>query len=321
MRKVFGTILALLWLFVLCTGAWADNKTPFFAKRQAGGGIVIANQTQTTGNYWFVDSGSANASDAAGYGQNPDAPVATIDYAIGLATASNGDVIVVMPGHAETLTTEGAITADVAGVRILGLGIGRDRPTLTWGGKSAAILVSANDFTFENIVFDMSFATGADTGVSVTGTDFKLLGSEVILSDDSTGKVGHGIYLSGGTRTQISDCQFLGSGLATSAVTEVVFVGSRVDDVNISNVYVAAYVDSGTELYGGAFSGVASAVSGFRMSDSVFMLGNSGSSPFYFDQTTKIDGLVTNTASTGGTLTGVTIIEIFRIQDFPNIAN
>ena len=43
-------------------------------------------------------------------------PFATIDYAIGKCTASRGDIIMVMPGHSETITTDGGIALDVAGV-------------------------------------------------------------------------------------------------------------------------------------------------------------------------------------------------------------
>ena len=67
------------------------NKTAMFSRRQPGGVVNIESQDITTGDRWFVHSGTGT--DGAGYGQNPDAPCATIDYAIGLCTASQGDVI------------------------------------------------------------------------------------------------------------------------------------------------------------------------------------------------------------------------------------
>src|SRR3990167_8350785 len=49
-------------------------------------------------------------------------PFSTIDYAIGRCVASRGDVIMVMPGHAENVTAAAGITMDVAGVALIGLG-------------------------------------------------------------------------------------------------------------------------------------------------------------------------------------------------------
>lgn len=113
----------------------------------------------TTGNVWFVDSGSANASDTPNYGRSKEYPFATIDYAIGRTTASNGDVILVMPGHAETKAATGAlITLDVAGLKIIGLGHGNTRPTLTFGHTGADIDVTAADVWMENFYFVGSVA-------------------------------------------------------------------------------------------------------------------------------------------------------------------
>ena len=78
-------------------------------------------------------------------------PYKTIDYAIGRCTASRGDVIAVMPGHAETLLTAGAITSDVAGVAIVGLGVGSLRPTVTLGAAAADWAVDAANCAFVNL--------------------------------------------------------------------------------------------------------------------------------------------------------------------------
>jgi len=125
------------------------GKSPIFVRKQSGGTFVVTDETQTTGELFFVHSGTGT--DAAGYGKNPDAPLATIDYAIGLCTASKGDRIYVMPGHAETLSAAGAITADVAGISIIGMGNGSNRPTLSFANTAATFAISAADVLVENI--------------------------------------------------------------------------------------------------------------------------------------------------------------------------
>lgn len=104
---------------------------------------------ETTGNVFFVHSGTGTNS--VGGGRTPDEPLAGVDYAIGLCTASNGDRIYVMPGHAESLATAGAIACDVAGVSIIGLGNGSNRPTFTWTATDSSWTISAANVTISNI--------------------------------------------------------------------------------------------------------------------------------------------------------------------------
>lgn len=115
--------------------------------------VGIGEETMTTGNVFFVDSGSGQAADDASHGSNPTQPFATIDYAISQCTANNGDIIFVMPGHDENPTT--SITMDVAGVWIRGLGWGDSRPTITFGAAGATVAMSAAGCRISNIIFDL----------------------------------------------------------------------------------------------------------------------------------------------------------------------
>lgn len=85
-------------------------------------------------------------------------PYTTIDQAINNVTANKGDIIMVKAGHAETITTAAQLVPDVAGVAIIGLGTGSNRPTLTFGAAAANIPVSAANVTFQNILFKANFA-------------------------------------------------------------------------------------------------------------------------------------------------------------------
>lgn len=71
-------------------------------------------------------------------GSSPDTALATLDSAFDKCTANQGDVIVVMPGHAETIVAAAGVAHDVAGVSVIGLGVGEARPTFTFGTSTAA---------------------------------------------------------------------------------------------------------------------------------------------------------------------------------------
>jgi len=100
-------------------------------------------------NVWWVDSNAAYAGDGT-YTR----PLLTIDAAINLASAN--DIIMVKPGHAETLSTASAITADVDGVAILGFGQGAEKPTLTFSNTAATVVVSGASVTMDGFVITPS---------------------------------------------------------------------------------------------------------------------------------------------------------------------
>lgn len=101
------------------------------------------------GNTFYVDS-AVDGTD----GRSPDTAFGTLDEAFAKCTANQGDVIVVMPNHAETITGAGGITHDVAGVSVIGLGTYNQRPRfLMDAGTAVTYLISAADAYVENLVF------------------------------------------------------------------------------------------------------------------------------------------------------------------------
>ncbi len=124
----------------------------------------------------FVDSGHAQTldSDDGEHGHSFQRPFATIDYAIGQCTASQGDVILVAPGHTETIVGATGFVLDVIGVTIIGIGVGTLRPTLSLGTATAATLnVTAANCKLSNlrvISALANIAAGITIGASADGT-------------------------------------------------------------------------------------------------------------------------------------------------------
>ena len=123
-----------------------------FGIPQLGGGSEIPI---TTGTYFFVDDSGSNSYD----GLDADHPFADLDYAVGRCTAGVSDVILVMPGHAETISSAGAITADVADITIHGLGRGLSRPTITYDTANTTIInITGANTKFSNLIFSANYA-------------------------------------------------------------------------------------------------------------------------------------------------------------------
>lgn len=144
--------------------------TKVFSRKQSGGMFMMLDrEIFPAGKIWWVDSTNTSyGSNAAGYGQNPDAPFLTWIYAV--AAASADDWIFMMPGHTETIGITGAaaITLSLAGLRTVGLGGRTRRPQILLDGfNDTFILLSGADVTLENITFKSGHASVAK-GVSVT---------------------------------------------------------------------------------------------------------------------------------------------------------
>jgi len=148
------------------------SKTALFSQKQRGGLFSIEDQSLSTGSRFFVHSGTGT--DGAGYGRNPETPFATIDYAIAFCTADKNDIIYVMPGHAEAISAALEFVCDIAGVSIIGLGSGTNRPTVTFDtADTTDIDIDAANVTIENIIFSANFADIA-TAFDVNAKDFTL---------------------------------------------------------------------------------------------------------------------------------------------------
>jgi len=128
--------------------------------------LLGGNPGPITGSVFFVDSSTGLNSNAGG---SPSTAFASLDWAIGKCTANKGDTIYVMPNHAETITGAGGITADIAGIDIIGLGSYNQRPRfLMDGGTTVTFAVSAADVTIRNIVMASGHLLVA-AGFNVTG--------------------------------------------------------------------------------------------------------------------------------------------------------
>lgn len=129
--------------------------TKLFSRKQSGGMFSIYDAAVTTGEYFFVDSTqTTNGDDTTGHGKDPDSPFLTIDFAISQCANNKGDIIYVMPNHAEAGAAASPILdLDKIGISIIGLGRGTNQPTVTFNHGSADCDIDAANCLIENINF------------------------------------------------------------------------------------------------------------------------------------------------------------------------
>lgn len=186
--------------------------------RNAGGGW----QNMGTGDVYYVDSG-VGSDDYDG--TEPAYAKATLDAAVGLCTANNGDVIVVIQNHTETMgAAADEVDIDVAGVTVIGLGVGGTRPLYDYTGDvTGAFAIGADDVVVSNLQFhanvtDVNEAIDIEAGsenvaiincvfdVEAEGTD------DFLECIDSPGAASDRLIVSG--------CQFyMGAGACNAAIS------------------------------------------------------------------------------------------------------
>jgi len=212
--------------------------SPLFSRHGAGGPYTIVDISKNPGDTFFVDSAATGAADDATSGATPDKPFATLAYAFSSDRVTSGDVVYVMPGHAETLDAAGDITMDIAGVKVVGLGQGSARPTFTFATDTAATwLITAANVTVENVLITTTGTIDVVNGIAITGADCTLTDVEIRESAAGSQFVDPLIISTGAARAKLIRyvCRSHASG---DAIQSGVLIDAAVDGVEIDDCWI-----------------------------------------------------------------------------------
>ncbi len=116
-----------------------------------------------TGQEFYVDSNLGGTSFRNG--KAPDAAFLDTATALVQCVANKNDTIYLMPGHVESIGAT-ALSWNVAGVNIVGLGHGASRPRFDYDNAASSIDIGASDITVRNITLRPS-VTDVLVGIDV----------------------------------------------------------------------------------------------------------------------------------------------------------
>lgn len=91
-----------------------------------------------------------------------------INSALALCRSGVSDTIVVLPGHTENVDAADDWSNLVAGVNIIGMGVGNNRPTFTWTAAASTVLLDVANVRISNMVFECAGDPTSSTALSVT---------------------------------------------------------------------------------------------------------------------------------------------------------
>ena len=204
-----------------------------FANGVAIRGMPILNSYG--GNIFWVDSGSGSNTNDGTHVR----PYATLDYAVGKCTANNGDLILVKAGHTETVTAAGGLDLDVAGITIIGLGNGSDRPTVNFTTAVTADMdVDADNITISNFLF--TGGIDALTGpIDVNAADFTMMDCE---TKDVTGQATDFIVTDANASRLMIDGWTHRGAAAAGGASALQIVGG--DGATVRNIFIDGNFDT-----------------------------------------------------------------------------
>lgn len=210
------------------------------------GGVTIRGVPLTISNpgrvLWVASAGAVPGPGATGSSDsNPGTfirPFASLAGALASSQsqASRGDLIVLKPGHTETITAAAGIVMSVAGITVLGLGTGSLRPTFTFTtANTASITVTANNVGFSNCLFVGGFlnvATCFSIANAQVATDFAIdscefQDSSTILNFVACVKIGTTANIADGL--QFTNNRVIGKAATPAAATTAIVTASDIN--------------------------------------------------------------------------------------------
>lgn len=153
----------------------------------------------------------------------------TLNAALKLCRSGKGDVVMVLPGHAENISSADQMSNLVAGTTIIGCGQNGLRPTFTWTTATSTFLFDVANCTFKNLIFNCDPGTGTTTvaaPITVSAAGITIDSCKFRMGTDANSIVTIGLTTTAGaTDLNITNCEFYAATAATPT-TMIQFVGA-----------------------------------------------------------------------------------------------
>lgn len=153
----------------------------------------------------------------------------TLNAALRQCASGKGDTVIVLPGHAENISTADQMSNLVAGTRIIGCGSGNLRPTFTWTAAAATFLLDVANVRLENLILNMDPGAGTvnvAAPITISAAGCQLVNLKIRMGTDANSTVTIGITTTAAADDlEIISCDIYGA-VASVITTGIRFVGA-----------------------------------------------------------------------------------------------
>lgn len=153
----------------------------------------------------------------------------TLNSALGQCRSGRGDVVIVLPGHAENISSADQMSALVAGTKIIGLGSDNERPTFTWTAAAATFLLDVANVTLENLILNMDPGTGTTNvaaPITVSAAGCSIRQCKIRMGTDANSIVTIGITTTAAADDLVIEKNEIYGATAAECTTMMQFVGA-----------------------------------------------------------------------------------------------
>lgn len=214
-----------------------------------GIGMAIAsaiNPNSTSGRFFIVCAAALttikpeiDAMYGNGYPDGVPIVYTTLNAAIAASVANRGDIILVAPGHTETVTSAAGLTiaAADAGVTIIGLGKGNLRPTITF---TTSVAASFDILGAGSSIQNMVFVCGIDNQtamVNVSVSDVSFINCEFRTNSATVGAALGILTAATSDRLVVDSCRFVGPATNSGTTTTAQIQYEGAVDIKVVNSY------------------------------------------------------------------------------------
>lgn len=120
----------------------------------------------------------------------------TLNDALGQCRANKGDTVYALPGHTEVISAADQMSNLVAGTKIMGVGVGNERPTFTWTAATSTFLFDVANVTISNCILLMDPGAGTvnvAAPITVSAAGCGIYGCLIRMGTDVNSKVTIGV--------------------------------------------------------------------------------------------------------------------------------
>jgi hypothetical protein len=167
--------------------------------------------------------------------------VATLNAALARCRSGKGDVIFVLPGYSENISTADYASSLVAGTKLIGLGTPgqSSSPKLTWTLATATLLLDVADVTIQNMTLDWTGIADVAAPITVSAVGCQMLDNLIIVQDGAIGADqgvevgvgGSGFKFNGNTCTAADEDEPMTGG-------GVVEISGAADNIEVCDNYI-----------------------------------------------------------------------------------
>lgn len=150
--------------------------------------------------------------------------VSTLNAGLARCRSGKGDVVVILPGHTESISSADFASSLVAGTRIIGVGAPGEsiHPKFTWTAATSSFLLDVADVTIDNVTLDFSGVADCAAPMTVSAAGCGVQNCRIIMQNDTSSFTAlKGLTLSSGA----NQFRFVGN---------VVETDSEDDDANVT---------------------------------------------------------------------------------------